>query len=319
MRWMAGLAPSQIHLLHSSTLMAQAAPAIKLHWCLVLDDKVRLIVELCRASAICLWRLTSVMKRKVCWFDDAEELIEGRRKVRTCQDCGTVVHFARTNVHGLPDSRSLRKLNEEQMAAFLQCAVKQPTYIFASPLHARSKVVSDLASHYDCKERLESALNTVNGGIRVASDIIYLRSIGKLRIRLSIHRETDRFTKLLCDALSGHACITTMMSGRAEKLKVLFLNCYFARTALSEASRVALYDRAFPFFKEGLFGLPLHDFLWTLCDHLTLLLQVTNFQLPTQGGSRMVSFIARAAEICLVFKTWSYLRLPYISSARLAC
>ena len=153
----------------------------------------------------------------------------------------------------------------------------------------------------------------------MASDIIYLRSIGKLRIRLSIHRETDRFTKLLCDALSGHACITTMMSGRAEKLKVLFLNCYFARTALSEASRVALYDRAFPFFKEGLFGLPLHDFLWTLCDHLTLLLQVTNFQLPTQGGSRMVSFIARAAEICLVFKTWSYLRLPYISSARLAC
>ncbi len=89
MRGMAGLAPSQIHLLHSSTLMAQAAPTIKLHWCLVLDDKVRLIVELCRASAICLWRLTSVMKRKVCWFDDAEELIEGRRKVRTCQDCRT--------------------------------------------------------------------------------------------------------------------------------------------------------------------------------------------------------------------------------------
>ena len=78
------------------------------------------------------------------------------------------------------------------------------------------------------------------------------------RIRLSMHRETDR-----------HA----MMSGKAEKLKVPFLNCYFARTALSEASRVPLHDRTFHFFKEGLFGLPPHGFLWTLCDHLTLLLQ----------------------------------------------
>ena len=48
-----------------------------------------------------------------------------------------------------------------------------------------------------CKERLESALATVNGRIRVASDIMYLRSIGKLRTRLSMHHETDRLTKLL--------------------------------------------------------------------------------------------------------------------------
>ena len=127
-------------------------------------------------------------------FVPKSQSLEYLHNIHMCVDtmCGTVVRPGRTNVHGLPDSRSLCKLNEEQMAAFLRCAVTQPTYTFASPLHTRSKVVSDLASHYGSTERLESALATVNGRIRVASDIIYLRSIGKLRIRLSIRKDAHR-------------------------------------------------------------------------------------------------------------------------------
>jgi len=53
---------------------------------------------------------------------------------------------------------------------------------------------------------------------------------------------------------------------------------YFARTALAEQSRLALYERRFPFFEEGLFALPLHEFLSTLCTKLIILLQETKFQ-----------------------------------------
>jgi len=138
------------------------------------------------------------MKRKIHWFNDDELQIDIGRGVkgRTCQDCGQVVRESRIPSHGLPDTRTQCKLNSKEIDALLECCVKAPTYVFASALHERSLVAKDLLLYCGDMKRIVAALSSINGRIRVASDIIYLRSVGSLRMRMSMHRETDRFTKL---------------------------------------------------------------------------------------------------------------------------
>ena len=210
-----------------------------------------------------------------------------------CHGCEKVERSTRLSTHGLPSKKNKRHLEEDQLDLLLASAAKLGIYNFASPLHPRSIVLRDLCIYYgradirkskkvfeaavkEGKKVVEGALSTVEGRCKVASDCLHLRRTTGLGIRISISRETDRFTLLLNGALQNHR-ISMPRFSRLCELRALYLNVYFMRTALSEQGRSALHSKRFPLFNGSLFLLPLGSFLSSLVDGMNELLRVTDF------------------------------------------
>eukprot|EP00959_Pyramimonas_sp_CCMP1952_P475078 9504000-Pyramimonas_sp.AAC.2 len=114
------------------------------------------------------------------------------------------------------------------------------------------------------------------GRLRLCSDIISVRRTVGLSIRMSKSRETDRFTLVQRSALKAHDAVTAKASP-LEDLRVLYMNVYLSRTALSEQSRHALATNAFPFFQNDTFSLGMDAFLDKITDVLLDLLKATSF------------------------------------------
>ena len=67
------------------------------------------------------------------------------------------------------------------------------------------------------------------------------------------------------DALATHYNVSLLASLDLE-FRALYLNVYFARTALPEPARNALDCRTFPFFSNKIFALSLGEFLYELAE-----------------------------------------------------
>ena len=78
------------------------------------------------------------------------------------------------------------------------------------------------------------------------------------------------------DALATHYNVSLLASLDLE-FRALYLNVYFARTALSEPARNALDCRTFPFFSNKIFALPLGEFLYELAEGMCNLLEATQY------------------------------------------
>eukprot|EP00959_Pyramimonas_sp_CCMP1952_P362246 7586616-Pyramimonas_sp.AAC.1 len=93
---------------------------------------------------------------------------------------------------------------------------------------------------------------------------------------MSNTRDTDIFTMVQRSALEAHDAVTAKASF-LEDLRVLYLNGYLSRTALSEQSRSALSTNAFPFFQNDVFSLGMDAVLDKITDVLLDLLKATPF------------------------------------------
>ena len=134
--------------------------------------------------------------------------------------------------HGLPSANKKRQLEEDQLDLLLSASARKGIYNFASPIHPKSIVAQDLIDYYGDgdvqrgRKSLLGALSTTEGRCKAASDCLHLRRKGSLHIRISISRETDRFTDLPNGALKTQRAIASR-SSRLLELRALFLNCYF--------------------------------------------------------------------------------------------
>lgn len=176
--------------------------------------------------------------------------------------------------HGVPRSDTKLRLCGEKLSHILKISARAPTYCFATPLHKQSKLRLDLIQYYGSGDKLEAHLSCVEGRLKLCSDILQLRRTTGISIRMSLTRENDRFTKLQRQALSYHYS-GLVQSGSVEALRVLYLNVYLTRTALSEQSREALTKNVFPFFPDDLYTYEWDAFLQKLSATLLELLRVT--------------------------------------------
>ena len=131
--------------------------------------------------------------------------------------------------------------------------------------------ITRLVQTYGDASKIEALVSEETGRIRLASDILHLPRRREVSIRLSVAQETDRLTVLLRTALAQRNAVcdalpsSSSLSART-KVQAVFLNDYFARTALSETSRGALADCVFQFFPDALFTLPFGHFLYMLAE-----------------------------------------------------
>ena len=128
---------------------------------------------------------------------------------------------------------------------YLQLRPKKGVLNFASPFPPRSKVLADLSEYYGAQRKVRAGVCTLGGRLQIVSDILFLRRQRNISIRLSLDRESDRFTTTLERAWARCLPLSSEFP-RSVVMKSLFLNCYFARTALSEMGRRALHIGAFP-------------------------------------------------------------------------
>ena len=221
--------------------------------------------------------------KSICWFkEDVPIQLPNQRSGFQCERCGKVERCARLACHGLLSAKNKRRLEEDRVQLLLVSAAKKSVYTFASPVKRNSIVARDLMNYYGGGDMelghkaLEGALSTVEGRCKVASDCLHLRRAGKHNVRISISRETDRFTYLLNGALQTMHAIA-MRVDRKSELRAIYLNCYFVRTALSDPTRAALHNRTFPLFDASIFSLPMGLFLFSLAEGIIDLLVATNF------------------------------------------
>ena len=240
--------------------------------------------------------------RKFCWIGDEEPTREKRRMLgKNCRRCGAFVRLEDCPIHGVPRADKKIKLSATEMERILKACTRSPTYCFATPLHKRSLVLRDLVAHYGSEEKVKALIGSEDGRIRLVGDILQLRRDTKISVRLSLTRETDRFTVLQMDALYAHE-LGAARTARYDQLRALYLNAYFGRTALSEASRHALRTRAFPYFDADLFRCPLAEFLRRLCEGYIHLLLATDF--------------APYAKVLLPMRQWLESGVVYVSRGK---
>ena len=104
-------------------------------------------------------------------------------------------------------------------------AARKGMYIYASGFHARSLILADLVSFYDSEKHVRAAVSTAESRIKMACDLYEMRLRRKINIRMSIARETDRYTLLLNDEVdrSIRTSWTLTPVSRLNQLRVLFL------------------------------------------------------------------------------------------------
>ena len=93
--------------------------------------------------------------------------------------------------------------------------------------------MADLSEYYGAQRTVRAGVCTLGGRLQIVSDILFLRRQRNISIRLSLDRESDRFTTTLERAWARCLPLSSELP-RSVVMKSLFLNCYFARTALSE-------------------------------------------------------------------------------------
>ena len=93
--------------------------------------------------------------------------------------------------------------------------------------------MADLSEYYGAQHTVRAGVCTLGGRLQIVSDILFLRRQRIISIRLSLDRESDRFTTTLERAWARCLPLSSELP-RSVVMKSLFLNCYFARTALSE-------------------------------------------------------------------------------------
>ena len=222
------------------------------------------------------------MKRGVAdevhWFDAADHPHRNkhRKLCRWCKakGCEREVKCEIAAGHGIPKCTSRVHLSHDEVQDILRQCAKKPTYCYATPLHKDSLIRRDLVTYYGSVEKVEAHLLTESGRLKLCSDIIHLRRTSGVSIRMSRERETDRFTTLQRDALLQHSKQASSHSD-IEDLRVLYLNVYLSRTALSEWSRLAMQNHTFPFFPNDLFTLKEDVFLEQICHTFLKLLDAT--------------------------------------------
>lgn len=232
-------------------------------------------------------------KRRVHWFPDGEPLRDGQRKrFKTCECCGKSERLSRIPGHGLPSLHATPSLSNEQVAGIVREASKVGLFSFATPLSQRSLVVADLTKYYQVDGRVSSACATEAGRLQLASDILHLRRQGNISIRMSLSRESDRFTVVQHAALERHHA-QAVAAERVYVLRALMMNSYFSRTALSEQSCRALHGHTFPFFAPTLFLRPWNEVLAELMGAMPRLLHATNY---APYGKRIMPYADWAAR-----------------------
>ena len=150
-----------------------------------------------------------------------------------CHGCDTLVRDEICAIHGLPRSDKRIKLTATQLDEVLSVAGKHATFTFATPFHKKSLLLQDLGLYYGCADKVRASISDRDGRRRLASDILNLRHARSVSIRLSLTRESDRFTKLMRGSLETQYVISSRRP-REDELRVLCLNTYLVRTALSE-------------------------------------------------------------------------------------
>ena len=99
--------------------------------------------------------------------------------------------------HGTPRRDARPTLEMDAQKLILRFAADEGLYCSATPFKSQSGVRRCLKEYYGDKDILLALTSTLDGRVRVASDIMHLRRQGETDIRLSWARDTDRFTKLL--------------------------------------------------------------------------------------------------------------------------
>ena len=174
-----------------------------------------------------------------------------------CEGCKTFVYEKDMETHGIPRKTKQPRMDPNETSLFMKAAAKKGVFGYTSPLHPRSVIVKDLLRHYGCdddRSKIRAAMSTPASRLKIASDLIALRRERKIGIRMSLTRESDRFTTVVHSALERVHTQSFTETPRLETLQMLVINVYLARSCLSEPSRKAIHENRFPFFTASFRG-----------------------------------------------------------------
>lgn len=233
------------------------------------------------------------------WFDPTFACSETRHRHpgAVCKGCEKFVRQEQMRVHGLPAPQTKIRMDDEEQKDLLVEAAKKGVYSFATPFHAGSQTLLDLVADYSSWEtvsssggsfvspetRVRSAIATVASRIKLCGDIYQLRCERKLGIRMSLTRDSDRYTALLraeldrwlSDVLVKLRCSSVVT--RPAMLRGLFFQIYLLRGFLSLNMRSAMQLQRTPFLPLDLFTMDLNSILWQVCEYCIAILSATHF------------------------------------------
>ena len=134
-----------------------------------------------------------------CWFrvgSEVQPAASGRRS-KQCENCCEMVRESRIPYHGMPRSQKKVRLSEDAEYDVLFEVSRKGIYIYGSALHTRSLILKDLIRHYGSEKHVRAVTSTVESRIRMCGDLYELRLRREISIRMSLTRDTDRYTGLL--------------------------------------------------------------------------------------------------------------------------
>ena len=193
---------------------------------------------------------------------------------KVCQGCGEWVRKSRLSIHGMPHGNKKGKVSDSEVEGLTKAAAKMGIYFYGSPFHPSSIILKDLSRYYGQAQRVESGVCQQSRRIRMAGDIYEMRLHRDIGIRMSMTRDTDRFTLTLNSELDRLIRCYWQPSppSRLSQLQLLFFQVFILRGCLSENSRDMMRHQRTPLLPCNFFARDINSMLWFLTGYSSALL-----------------------------------------------